>query len=670
MTLQRLALAGCCLVVPLSLLTACNTTPEDPLPHLEVADGCQPLLSGYDCMLPYPSDYFRVDDAAMPSGARIELKAPARLTTSRGVNADVNTLEKIDGYSRVPYIVFAFPNDVQPDGFVRLFDDPNRSLSAETSNTLLIDQATGAAVPHFVDLDARATDPLHRAIVIHPYVRLDARTRYVVLVHGVKQAEGSLVPAPEGFRRLRDDEGQSDPSLTPLREAFDQRILPAAEAQHVAKADLQLAWEFTTGSDEQVEGDMLRIRTLTLDWLKTNTPEVKITKVEENPEADVWKRISGTVSMPLFFESTDPGAAMHRDADGQVAQNGTATFPFEAQVPVVVRDQFEPGRILTYGHGFYGGTNEIHGQSARNLSTRLHAVMFATPWWGMALEDSVKLADALESKPAQTFVSLARTHQAMANWLVFTQAIEKVMPGLAEFHRPTTDGAPGVVKDAMGNSNAGQPVFEGEAEAYVGISQGGILGGTMASLNPDITRPVLNVGGASFTLMMFRAVPFKNYLYFLDLSMPDPFVQQKFVATLQRPFDRFDPATYDSHLLVDPLPGNPEKRLLFQYGIGDAEVPNVGTQLAARIAGLKLLDDGGPAIFGMEKVTPPVEGSALVAYDFGIDVKALNEQPIPAEEDTPVHEGVRRLDAALTQIDTFVREGRIVNACDGRCDPE
>ncbi|MBX5482849.1 MAG: hypothetical protein IRZ16_13565 [Myxococcaceae bacterium] len=644
--------------------------PEDPLPHLDTGDGCQPLLSGYDCLLPYPSDYFQVEDASLPSGHRIEVRGKAKLTTKTGVSADVNAIRPIDGFSRVPYIVFAFPNDVVPDGFVRLFDDPDASTDPKASNTLLIEEATGARVPHFVDLDARATDPLHRALVIHPYVRLNASSRYVVLVHNVRQADGTFVPPPEGFRRLRDSEGKSDPALQPLREAFELRILPAADRIGIPRSELQLGWELTTGSDEHVERDMRRIRELTLAWLKTNTPEVTITSVEENPETDVWRRIAGTVSMPLFVESTDPGAQLHRGDDGQVAQNGTAVFPFEAQIPVVVRDQFEPGRILTYGHGFFGGTNEIHGQSARDISTRLHAVLFATPWWGMSLGDSTQLADALNNRPFKTFDPLERTHQAMANWIVFTRAIEKVMPTLPAFQRPTTMGEPGVVDDGNGHTNAGQPVFAGEADAYVGISQGGILGGTMAALNPDVTRPVLNVGGAGFTHMMFRARPFNNYLFFLDLSMPDPFVQQKFVATLQRPFDRFDPATWDAYLIQDLLPDTPPRRVLFQYGIGDAEVPNVGTHLAARIAGLKLLDDGGPAVYGIDKVAPPVEGSALVAFDFGIDVKALNEQPIPPDPDNEVHEGVRRLNAALTQMETFISEGRIVNACEGRCDPE
>jgi hypothetical protein len=50
-------------------------------PPLELPEGCQPLLGGLDCLLPYPSDYFRRDDATMPSGARFALTDAARQKT-------------------------------------------------------------------------------------------------------------------------------------------------------------------------------------------------------------------------------------------------------------------------------------------------------------------------------------------------------------------------------------------------------------------------------------------------------------------------------------------------------------------------------------------------------------------------------------------------------------
>jgi hypothetical protein len=637
----------------------CGGTGDD-LPHLEVAEGCQPLLPGYDCLLPYPSDFFLVEDTAQPSGKRVEHFAPARPVTRRGVNADTHTGRPTDGFSRIPFIVAAFPAAVSDEGLVGLFGDLGRTATPQ-SVTLLLEERSGQGIAHFVDLDPRAQDDQRRALILHPLAPLKERTRYLVAIRGLKQKDGSLVEAPEGFRRLRDGEGLGDPRLSPLRADYEERIFPALEAFGVPRAELQLAWAFTTGSDEQVQRDMLRVRELTLQWLAQHTPEVSVDQVVENPTADIWRRVRGTVTMPLFLTDTLPGAQLHRDALGQVAQNGTATFPFTAQVPVSVRDLPGPGRSLMYGHGFFGGTGELEGAAARQISNRMDAVTFAADWWGMHTGDVGKVADALTGRPAATFDSFERLHQAMANWLTLSAAIERSAPALPAFQRPLGRGAP----------NDGQPLHAGEAEAFIGVSQGHVLGGVMAALNPDVRRAVLHVGGSGFTHMMFRARPFEQFLDLLQITISDPLEQQKWVATLQRQFDRFDPATYAPYLTQEPLPGGPaDRRVLMQLGVADTQVPNLGMHLHARAAGVPQLEDGSEPIFGLPRVAPPHEGSALATYDFGHDPRAMNGQATLPASENEVHDGVRQLDAALAQMRAFFDQGVVVHACQGRCDPE
>jgi hypothetical protein len=67
----RLLLVATCLVV--------GCTPRPGLDPLPVPEGCQPLLGGAHCLLPFPSDFFLVDDAAMPSGKRVVIPSAARL---------------------------------------------------------------------------------------------------------------------------------------------------------------------------------------------------------------------------------------------------------------------------------------------------------------------------------------------------------------------------------------------------------------------------------------------------------------------------------------------------------------------------------------------------------------------------------------------------------------
>ena len=46
---------------------------------------------------------------------------------------------------------------------------------------------------------------------------------------------------------------------------------------------------------------------------------------------------------------------------------------------------------------------------------------------------------------------------------------------------------------------------------YLGISQGGIFGGTLAALSQDIDRFALQVGGISYPIMITRSVDFPDY---------------------------------------------------------------------------------------------------------------------------------------------------------------
>ncbi len=650
--------------LPLAALAACQAKPPLSLPA-----GCQPLFGGSDCFVPYPSDFFRVEDVAEPTGFRVDTTGAGRLSTTAGASADVNAGRPIDGFSKLPPIVVAFPQAVSPQGFVRLADPPESSLSA-ASPTVLIEADTGRFIPHFVDFDPRATDLTRQALVLHPIVALAARTRYVVGIHGaVLKDGGAPVPAPEGFLRLRDGQASGDPALEPLAKRYDKDVFAPLATAGVPRKELQLAWDFTTGSDEWATADMLRVRELTLAWLATHTPVFTLTRVDDNPDSDIWRRVFGTLTMPLFLEKTDPGSKLFRGADGRVAQNGEATFGFEAEVPISVRDQWEPGRPLTYGHGFFGGTNETRGGSARNLCNRMKAVMFATDWWGMALADTGLVADALTGRPSRIFDFTDRVPQGMANWLVLTAAMQGPLRNEAAFQRPAS--GPGVSTNGGGASNALAVLYGPGAANYIGISQGHILGGVMVALNPDISRAVLQMGGAGFTEMMMRARPFETYLTFLEITVKDPLDQQKYIATLQRPFDRIDPASYARWLLSEKLPGNPDRRVLFENGLGDVQVPNFASWIHARLVGLPVLTPTVYQPWGLETAASPYAGSALALYDFKLDPEATYRDAQPAADDNPVHEGVRKLEPALLQMDRFYSDGIAENFCSGAtCDPD
>jgi hypothetical protein len=239
---------------------------------------------------------------------------------------------------------------------------------------------------------------------------------------------------------------------------------------------------------------------------------------------------------------------------------------------------------------------------------------------------------------------------------------------LNPFRRPFSgDGVSGV----GAGSNAGRLVFDAGDITFMGISQGHILGGIMSALNPHVDRAVLEVGGAGFSHMMFRANPFERFLFLLNLSVPDPLDQQKIAAQFQREFDRFDPATYAPYLLSEEVPEGPpndpaHRRVLLQMGLGDASVPNLGSTLHARFLGVPWVTASTvPPPFGFIVEDAPVEGSGFVGFDFGVDTSAAAVADFP--DDNGVHEGLRRTEAALRQVDAFLNDGVIIAPCDGPC---
>lgn len=668
MTTLRLSLAA------LGLLALGGCAACEPLEPLALPDEhCQPLLAGADCMLPYPSDFFRVPDAAMPGGFRVEHNGSAKMLTADGYSADVNDWKPTDGFSRAPPILALLGAPVTDEGLVRIFDDRAATTKPE-SKTILLDTETGALVPHFVDLDGRAEDRTRQAIILRPEVVLEEQRRYVVALQGFTGDDGEPVPAPEGFRRLREGRGAEDPALKELQARYDEEVFPLLEEAGVAREGLQLAWDFTTGADAVIHDDMLRARELALQWLEDHEPSVEITFVDEpDDQPKVWRFVYGRVTGPRVVEDDRPGAELARDEDGVVRLNGETTFEFRALIPASVRDRYAPGLLLHYGHGFFGGQEELEGGGSKTLHDHIGAVGFAIDWLGMASEDMGEVIGAVGEQVDRAAAFSTRVPQAMVNWLVLTAAIAGPLQEEAAFHRPDDPSAPGVVVDPedAGATNAGALVYDPSRTHFLGISMGHILGGVLTALNPAIERAVLHVGGAGFAQMMFRALPFDGFLLFMDITLPDPLDQQKLGATMQRHLDRIDPITWARYVLDDELPFGPpgrasERRVLLQPGIADTQVPNFASYLHARALGIPLVLPKVESVWGLDEVSSPHEGSGLFQFDLGIDPGFYAEARSKGEK-TVVHDELRLHPEPGEQMRVFLEEGRIVSPCDGPC---
>lgn len=632
------------------------------LAPLDLPTGCDPLLGGAVCSLPFPSDHARKLDDASPTGARIVVPEGAKLVASSGRSGDVHGALRLDGFSTLTPIVATLPGALSAQGLPALNSDGALSVTV-ASPTLLVDAGTGELVAHYADVTGQPGDDaelgIKRPLSLRPFRKLKPRTRYVVALRGVLTDAGARAAPAEGFRRLR-DKTADEPALAPLRDRFERDVFAPLEKLGVPRAELQLAWDFTTGSEDAPLADMLRVRELTLAWLKENAPKVEVTRVEPR-SGPTWRVVFGTIQVPAFVDSDEPGARLARDKAGAVIVRGTTKVPFSAHVPASLKTTCAAGRSLAYGHGFFGTQEEMTSAPATSTSNALGAVTFGVDWLGLSKPDLGWLANTLSAEPARAAELTDRLHQAMANWMVVTDAVRRSGFAAPELRRP--DAGEGA---CVAEGQAGALLYDPSRVDYYGPSLGAILGGVLSTLDPNITRAVLNVPGAGLTHMMPRSEAFGPLFALVHLVFGDPLLDHAFAASLQGGLDSVDPALYASRMLTQRLPGSPaDRRVLLQVGLGDAAVPNLGAFLYARELGLAMTAPEPVAVFGVKAAPPETLSSAMTLFDYGLGSNNPLPKPIPPNA---VHDDLRKRPEATSQLDKFFTpQGQITHPCAGPC---
>ena len=278
---------------------ACGTE-EVSIEPLELPEGCQPLLAGLECGLPFPSDHFLVDDPTMPSGKRVAMQASAIPTNHKGELADVFQWREADGFSVVPPIVAWLGEDVAPGQVINIRGDHSQSIRPENT-TVIINTSTGELVPHFVDQDPRATEG-RQSLIIRPLAPLELTTRYVVAMQGLKGLDGELIDAPEGFRRLkaRQPLGTTDGAQVELR--YQNEIFPELRRAGLELEQLQLAWDFTTGSAEWQTRDILDAHDAAAAVNAVDTPVIEIVGTDSTGDDRMAHLVHGTIRVPSVLD--------------------------------------------------------------------------------------------------------------------------------------------------------------------------------------------------------------------------------------------------------------------------------------------------------------------------------------------------------------------------------
>ncbi|WDZ84870.1 hypothetical protein [Micromonospora cathayae] len=658
--LLRPALLALLLAVP----TAAVPAPATAAPSgSSLAAGCDPVDPAA-CLLPFPSDLYTVADPTTDTGIRVHIERSAMPENIFGSNVDPTEWNRNDGFSPGSMLLTRVPGLDPVASGIAPATDIGRSLAPDAP-IVLVDTRTGERHPYWAELDANAADdPDRQALIIRPARNLKENTRYAVGLRDLRTATGTPIPAPEVFDTLRAGTPPADPALH-RRWEYAQRAVNSLAEAGVDPAGLYLAWDFTVASERGLTERIRHLRDEAFGRLGALAPVVTIDKVTDYPtdqDPDIRRQVEGSVLVPSYLDTPlgPPGSRLHYGPDGLPEQRdlNTQVAKFYCNIPRSATAT-APARPALYGHGLLGSPTEIDSRKLKQYAHESNTMLCATPWIGMATGDIPNVVYSLGD--FSQFGSIPdRTQQGFLNVLYLGRAMIHVRNGL------TTRSA---FRDSAGKplsrSGSGQL-------AYLGNSQGGILGGALCAVATDLTRCSLGVPAANYSTLLDRSVDFDQFHPVFHNAYPDPIDRQLCLALAQMLWDRGEANGYLHHLTSDPLPGTPAKRVIMIEAFGDHQVANVATEVQARTIGARLRTPAlaagrSPDVVPFWDIPPvparPYAGSVLVPVDSG--------SPAPPAGNTPPRDGLdphghpANSPQIRAMIARFLDTGELVDTCAG-----
>jgi hypothetical protein len=691
--------------------------PDAVPPVAQEAMGCDPIDPAL-CLLPFPNDFFTVADASTPTGRRVNFNPAAMprngtdATTGEaggeGKPIDPTEWNRNDGFSPGSPVITMVPgidlhrtwgtqgrdhSDVGPTqpGYFDYRDqitDLDLSLAAD-SPIVIVNTTTGQRHPFWSELDShpQATDD-RRALIIRPATNFDEGGRYIVALRHLKDASGATIDALPTFAAYRDG-AMSDARSAHMNDLFDS--LAAAGVQ---RNDLYLAWDFTVASGRNLAERALHIRDDAFGRILGDTnladrivqgasPAFVVDTVEErndnwNDSAGVahtqhLRRIAGRVTVPNYLDRVqeteahvranqlpyDPPAPGSRflylpgdDLPDQNPAEAEVQVPFLCDIPT---DE-GPTYGTLYGHGLLGTRSQVGDVK---WPRRFGFNGCAADWWGMSSNDLPTVASIIADM--SNMPSLAdRAQQGFLNFMFLGRAMVHPQGFVSNpAFQHAGDGAPLLVTD----DGSGTKLF------YDGNSQGGIMGGSLVALSPDISRGILGVTGMNYSTLLQRSVDWED-LYAIPFyaSYQDPVEQQVAFGLMQMLWDRGEANGFAQHMTTAPYPHTPAHEVMLQVAFGDHQVTNHAAEVEARTIGAPLMPGLAPGRHWERSpsftptATYPYQGSALIYWDSGNVTPPNTNLPNNDAAGDP-HGHPRSEPAAGWQEAQFLLTGWMVDVC-------
>jgi hypothetical protein len=687
------------------------------------------------CLQPFPNDYFTVRDRSTATGIRVNLNLQSMPANRVGIHFDPSDIDRNDGFSPGSPIVTRVPGMDNPRAFAKTgavgITDLVRTYDS-AQPVVVINTRTLQRQLIFSEIDANPTNPANVNLIIRPAVNLDEGTRYIVALRNMRDAAGHILEASGGFRLYRDRTITTNPVVEARRAHFEGIFDTLAQAG-IDRDSLYVAWDFTVASERSLSERQLAIRNDAYKQLgDTNladgrvaghAPSYQVTKttdftVAQDPE--IARQVEGTYTVPCYLNL--PGCPTgsrflypvgSRTGPPTWIPGNTMTARFTCNIPRIAMQQ-DGARPSLYGHGLFGSRDEINQGQLKDMAQEHDFVFCATDWVGMACTDlpptdpqsAVALfTDFIEhhhlpNAPDCDVPTALLDETNLSNFPTLVDRLDQAYVNFMYLGRLMIHPQ-GFAANAAFHDGGGHSVIDNSHLYYDGNSQGGIFGGALIALEPDITRGVIGVPGMDYSMLLQRssdfgtgAPPMPNptdpgsfipqYAYPLYQSYPDQLERQLILSLIQQMWDHSDPDGLAHHMTSDPLPDTPAHVVLMQGGLGDHQVSQFAAEIEARTIGahihLPWADPGrDPEINDLPYGLPPISsypfaGSAYVLWDIGpvrtspcpSGDSPCGTPPPPTTNTPPLtgedpHEFPRRSPLARQQKSDFLEPNGVVN---------
>ncbi|HEX8074945.1 MAG TPA: hypothetical protein VF545_08185, partial [Thermoleophilaceae bacterium] len=590
------------------------------------ADRCD-WIDEADCMFPWPNDFFTTGDATTDTKRRLNLNLLSMPKNVEGKPIDPAPYNRNDGFSPGSLITtkvrgLETRGVFQRSGIVPI-DDMGQAFRADQP-VVVIDTKTAARHLIWAELDANPKNPADVTLIIRPGRNLLEGRRYIVALRRLKDAVGRTIQPSTGFRVYRDGNPTKSTAVEDRRAHFEGIFDTLAQAG-IDRDDLYRAWDFTVASERNLSERMLSIRDAAFkDLGDTNLADLKpdgevpqwtAHKVAQN-DADISYTVEGEYTVPCYLNAPGcPSGSEFLFEPGKTTPTrlpgNTTTARFTCLVPKVAVAN-GGARISLYGHGLLGSRGEVMQHQARQMTQEHDFVYCATDWIGMSCADLPDVppsaddvatlfnniaAGILPNPPNCDYQTVLSIEHDLSN---FPKLADRVQQGILNFLylQRLMANPKGFNSSPLFRTAAGKPMLDTTRAYYDGNSQGGIIGGSLASVMVDGDRAVLGVPGMNYSTLLQRSTDFgtgkapdpsnpdlPEYSYGLYTSYPNQLQRPLILSLMQILWDRAEADGYAHHMTDDPYPNTPPHQVMLHGGIGDHQVAQVAAETEARTIG-------------------------------------------------------------------------------------